>query len=263
MSRRAFSMIGMLMTLLCIGILMAIALPAFQKSMTGIKEEGGKAAVSGWGLQDQVHLYALMQGLNTVGLSTGDGMPVPSEVSGRRDISEDTTANLYSYLVMQRFISPDHLVSPADYMVDPDDDYDWSAYDPRAGVYWDPSFEADLTDISNVSYAHMPLYGDRLKDNWGSRMRLSSSFPLFGNRGPEDGIETEESYACFDGRWGGYVAFGDGHIEFLDSPAAFRGGIRGGGPDELFSIDDTTRHADAILGFTYRMHADGPELQWD
>ena len=256
-------MVGMLMSLLCIGVLLAILLPSMQKSLTGLKEEGGKAAVSGWGMHDQVNLYALMQGLNVAGLSSGEGMPVPSEVSGSRDIGEDTTANLYSLLVMQRYVTPDKLVSRADYMVDPDEDYNWAAYDPRGGVYWDSSFEANLNDISNVSYAHMPLYGDRLKNNWGSRMKLSTSFPLFGNRGPEDGIETEESYACFNGKWGGYVAFGDGHVEFLGSPSAFRGSLNRGGPDGLFSIDDTTRHSDAILGFTYRMEADGPVLQWD
>ena len=263
MTRRAFSMIGMLMTLLCMFMLMAIAIPAIQQSMTGLKEDGGKVPVSGWGMQDQVNLYALMQGLNTTGLSTGEGMPVPSEVSGSRDSSEDTTANLYSLLIMQRYVSPEKLVSKADYMVDPDDDYDWSVYDPREGIYWDSSFSADLADISNVSYAHMPLYGDRLKDHWGANMSLSSRFPLFGNRGPEDGIETEESYACFDGKWGGYVAFGDGHVEFLGSPSAYRGNLKSGGVDGLFSIDDTRRHSDAILGFTSRMRSDGPVLQWD
>ena len=256
-------MIGMLMTLLCMFILMAIAIPAIQQSMTGLKESGGKAAVSGWGMQDQVNLYALMQGLNVSGLSSGEGMPIPSEISGRRDISEDTTANLYSLLVMQRYIAPEKLVSKADYMVDPDEDYDWTVYDPREGIYWDDSFKANLEDISNVSYAHMPLYGDRLRDNWGANMSLSSRFPVFGNRGPEDGIETEESYACFDGKWGGYVAFGDGHVEFFNSPASFRGSRSGGGPDGLFTIDDTSRHSDAILGFTYRMEPGGPVLQWD
>ncbi|MCH2134497.1 MAG: hypothetical protein MK116_12185 [Phycisphaerales bacterium] len=251
----------MLMTLICIGVLLAIALPALQQGMTGMKEGGGKAAVSGWGLQDQVNLYGLMQTLNVQALGSNEGFPQPSVISGSRDISEDTTANLYSYLVMQRYIQPSQLVSRSDVVwVEPDEDYDWSAYDPRGGVYWDPSFSADLSDISNVSYAHMPLYGDRLRDRWG---KLSSSFPMFGNRGPEDGIESMESNACFDGFWGGYVTFGDGHVEFFDSPDSFRRSLDGGGADGLFSVDDEDRHADAILGFTYRMDRGGPVLQWD
>ena len=40
---------------------------------------------------------------------------------------------------MQRYITPDQLVSPADF-VDPDQDYDWTLYNPRERVYWDPSF---------------------------------------------------------------------------------------------------------------------------
>jgi competence protein ComGC len=258
---RGFSMVGMLFSLLCIGILLAIAIPSMQQSMTGIKEGGGKAAISGWGVQDQVNLYGLMQALNVQALGSGEDLPVPSEASGSGDISENTTANLYSLLIMQRYVSPEKLVSKADFVVEPDDDYDWSAHDPRNGVYWDSTFSADLDDVSNVSYAHMPLYGDRLRDQWGRG--LSTSFPTFGNRGPRDGIETEESYACFNGLWGGYVAFGDGHIDFLDSPDAFRGGLRRGGPDGLFTIDDEVRHADAMLGFTSRMDSDGPTLQWD
>lgn len=261
MNRTGFSMIGLLFSLACMAILIAIAVPSMHQSMTGLKEDGGKAAVSGWGMQDQVRLYGLMQSMNAQGLSSGDGYPQPSKVTGSGDLSEDTTANLYSYLVMQRYITPDQLVSPADFFTDPDEDYDWTLYSPRDRMYWDPSFSADLSDISNVSYAHMPMYGNRLRENWGSRMSLRSSFPILGNRGPRDGVESQDSYACFDGLWGGYVAFGDGHVEFLQTPGSFRGGQ--GMNDGLFTIDDESRHGDAILGFTSSMGPDGPVLQWD
>ena len=101
--------------------------------------------------------YGLMQSLNAQGLSSGEGYPQPSRITGGRDIFEDTTANLYSYLVMQRYITPDQLVSPADFVTDPDQDYDWTLYNPRERVYWDPSFSADLSEVSNVSYAHALL----------------------------------------------------------------------------------------------------------
>ena len=256
MSRRGLSLVGMLVTLMCLAMLLAIALPSIQQSVTGIKEEGGKAAVSGWGVQDQLNLYALMQSLNVAALGSNEDFPRPSELSGSRDLGDDTTANLYSLMVMQRMISPKQLVSKVDTLVEVDDDYDFLQYDPRSRVYWDPAFSADLDDISNVSYAHMPLFGDRLDRHWGPQ--LSTSFPLFGNRGPRDGIETDESYACFNGLWSGYVAFGDGHVEFLDSPGQF-----GNGPDGLFRMDDPDRHADAILGFTSAMDESGPTLQWD
>ena len=246
----------MLMALACMAVLLAIAIPSLQQSMTGIKEDGGKAVVSGWGLQDQMNLYALMQSMNVAALGGNQDYPRPSEISGSRDLTEDTTAHLYSVLVMQRLVTPEQLVSRADTLVEVDRDYDFRCYDPRSRVYWDPSFSADLDEDSNVSYAHMPLFGDRLRDQWGAN--LSTGFPLFGNRGPRDGIETEESWACFNGLWSGYIAFGDGHVEFLGSPGAFR---RGG--DGLFQIDDDNRHADAILGFTSAMDEDGPTLQWD
>jgi len=106
------------------------------------------------------------------------------------------------------------------------------------------------------------LYGERDK-NWSSQL-MDSSFPIFSNRGPEDGIASRDSLACDadTGRWAGYVAFSDGHIDLINGVA---GATRhsADGPDAFFHIDDDRRHADAILGFTEMMRQGGPVLQWD
>ena len=132
-----------------------------------------------------MQLQALGQVMLTQGLGGGmDSMyPRPSTANGSRDSSFDTTANLYSLLVMERLTMPKHLVRKGDRgYVEVDADYDWTTYSPRNNVYWDPSFVADLDRLSNVSYAHMPLTGRRVEDQW--RTSMSSDFLLFGSRSP-------------------------------------------------------------------------------
>lgn len=257
-STRGLSLVGLLVSLVCMVVLLSLTLPALRTATTGQTATGRQAPNSAFGGVDMMYLQALGQVMN----SHVDGAwPKPSQATGSRDMSEDTTANLYSYLIMQNMTSPKQLVSKGDRgNVEIDTDYRSTLYDPSNRVYWDPSFAADLHDVSNVSYAHMPLTGDRLDKYW--RFSMSSAFPLFGNRGPQDGIETADSATCHNGFWSGRVIFGDGHIEFLETPASFSS-RSSRGVDGLFRIDDPQRGSDAILGFSEAIDEDGVNLQWD
>jgi len=215
-------------------------------------------------MTDMFNLQQLMQSLNAGslgGLRSGDGFPRPSAETGRAE--DDTTANVYSLLIARRVVSPEALVSPLDQAwVEVATDYDWGSWQGSDDPPWDQRFSADLEDVSNVSYAHLVLYGDR-DVHWSTR-RLDSAMPIFSSRGPQDGIEDTDSLTCdpATGRWSGHVVFGDGHVELINGAGdAVRRGR--GGEDHYFRIDDEDRHRDAILGFTSEMTSDGPILQWD
>ena len=179
----------------------------------------------------------------------------------------DTTANLYSVVIMQNYFSPEMCIGRNEKSshVTVDDDYNWDAYQPNDNVYWDSGFTADLEGVSNVSFAHMPLYGKRLRHEW--REPLNNLFPVLSNRGPRDGDDpdsiTYQIYKPHDA-WYGNIIFNDNHIEMTGKMTA--GQITIGDqlmPDNIFRVDDPAEHADAILSFTKEMKEDGPVLQWD
>jgi hypothetical protein len=259
--RRGFSLVGLLVSVAIMVVLYAIFAQSLKGIGSGTSDSGKAVPVNKGRVADMFQLQQLMASLNTAGLGSGGAFPRPSELTG--DASDDTTANVYSLLVAQRITPAEVLISPLDNAIaEVYTDYDWSGWDPSSGVRWDTGFSADLDDYTNVSYAHLVLYGDRDK-NWSSR-HMDSSFPIFSNRGPEDGIASRDSLTCDadTGRWAGYVAFGDGHVDLINGVTnATR--HTGHGPDAFFRIDDERRHTDSILGFTEFIDADGPTLQWD
>ncbi len=258
--RRGFSILGLLIAVACMFVLYAIMAESMTGPVTGVSKDGSYVANSGPRMQDMMQLRQLMQSVQMKAGADAGEYPRPSQRT--KDIQDDTTANLFSLLVAERYVSPEALISPMDSgLVEPITDYGWGSWDPTNGEFWDSGFKSDLDDVSHVSYAHMVLHGNRLS-HW-SAGNMTSDFPLVGNRGPRDGIESTESWACLEnGTWAGQIAFGDGHIDlFIGAPKAVRGGRHGA--DHFFRIDDEDRHEDAILGFTSEMDESGPTLQWD
>lgn len=257
---RGFSLVGMLVTLACIAVLITILATALNRATTG---EGSANENTLRSAQDKLALYALYQSM-AVGARDFDGwFLVPSVVSGTHAPAEDTTANLYSAMVMARYITPTQLISANEYStyVWVDENYDTGAYDPHAGVYWDPTFKADLDGESNVSFAHVPLFGERFEANW--KPFADSAFPLLGNRGPKDGILDPSSFTLGrNGTWGGHVVFGDGHIDFRSSFTLARTAADGAA-DNIFSMQDGADGADAVISFTKSVSDAGPVLQHD
>lgn len=265
-SRRAYSLIGLLVTLVCIVVLFAIGMSALNKAVTG---EGSVQPGTVRSVEDQLALTALAQSMvaNADQGSRRSDFIRPSALTPDQDPALDTTASLFSVMVAKRYISPKQLLSGNEYnpYVEVDDDYDYTAYQPASGQYWDPGFMADLDDLSNTSFAHMPLIGERMERFW--QASFDSTFPLVGNRGPRDGVYDPDSYTLgADGTWAGHLVFGDGHVEFIDTftPAGlvFERG-RETVADNVFAMEDGPDGADAVISFTRSMGEAGPELQHD
>jgi hypothetical protein len=199
-----------------------------------------------------------------------NGVRVPAR--GEEDITQNTTANLFSLGVMQNYFAPELCVSPQEpsqrVIVLDTSTYDWKQYRPASGVYWDTAFKADLTDVSHVSYAHMPLFGKRRELYWCDRM--NTTFPIIGNRGPLNGVHNPQSVTNRihppGDRWNGYVCFIDNHVDQLSTFTPDGLSFTQDGkevPDNIFAVEDGAAGADAILSFTTKMTKDGPVLQHD
>lgn len=257
--RRGFSIIGLLVSVACMLALTAILLEGMSSGGAAVGTGGGKGRGgvmgSAMGLTDSLNLSQVYQTLHARRASSPrEGFPHPSKYTN--DPSDDTSAALWSLMLAQNMFQPKMLVSALDGgYVEEYERYDFGAIDPGDGYYWDPGFSADLHDVSNVSFAHVPLHGRR-KEHW-TGWKMDSSFPLIGNRGPEDGVESYDSVTCPDGRWQGAVVFGDGHVATLKGAGSFQGGR-----DNLFMLEEDGG-SDAMLGFTESMRSSGPRFIWD
>jgi len=184
-----------------------------------------------------------------------------------KDMTRNTTANLFSAMVMANYVPCKQLISGNEYSgyVTEMREYDATLYNPQNDVHWDPSFKADLGQLSHTSFAHVPLFGERFDREWQNTM--NSAFPLLGNRGPKDGRENPQSYTYGrNGKWGGHLLYGDGHVVFVESFTPDGLAFESNGkrfPDNIFFMDDEPEGGDAIITFTKGMTKDGPQVQFD
>ena len=260
---RAFSLVGMLVTLACMLVLITIGMSSLNKAVTG---EGSAVEGTVHSFEDQFVLFALHRSLY-IGSEDYHGRFITPSVLTGGDGQEDVTANLFSAMVMQQYTAPAQLVSANEFSgyVDEMDDYDFTVYRPGDGVYWDSRFMADLADLSHVSFAHVPLFGERFERHW--KGDLGATFPIVSNRGPKDGIHDPGSLTYGRNQtWGGHVLYGDGHTDFLHAFTAGnifyeRDGRRQA--DNIFALEDGPAGRDAILSFTRTMTEGGPVLQHD
>lgn len=197
------------------------------------------------------------------GLLSLDGLLQPID----ERIGDNTTANVMSMLVMQKYFPTSVLVSPREQSpnVDEYDDYDFNAYAPADGMHWDTGLRADLSKQSHVSFAHLPLFGERMETQW--RETFDSRYAVLGWRGPADGIVNSKSYTCFDGEWVGNIVYNDNHVvvENTMTPNERRPGVTDGDEplDNIFAMEDGPAGGDCVLAFTKSMSEGGPVLQYD
>jgi prepilin-type processing-associated H-X9-DG protein len=254
-----FSLIGLLAAIVIIVILIAIAVPSLQNAVGPTGSGGGVQENQISTHSDRMNLDSIYKSMIMMEMEFGGHLPAPSLIAGSRDKSQDTTANFYSMLVARAGVPPSILISENEqsFNVNPDEDYNITSYNPSSGTYWDPSFKADLLSESNVSFAHMPLLGDRFDQGWIKGG--PSMMPVIGNRGPKDGVGAGDS--IFVGvAWAGNVVYADGHIDFTYAcavPTLY------GGSDNLFSVESGAHGLDAILSFTSAISEQGFELQFD
>jgi hypothetical protein len=257
-------MVGLLISMVCIVVLFAILMNSMNKAVTG---QGSAVKGTVRSFEDELTLTGLYQSmLVNAGDNKGQFL-TPGELGGRSDAAKNTTANLYSAMVMEQYTSCKALISANEYSgyVQEKLDYNHAAYNPSAGVFWDPTFVADLARFSNVSYAHMPLCGERFRRKWQNTM--DSSFPLVGNRGPKDGVNDPNSWTYGrNGQWGGHFVFGDGHVQFRNSFDLSGHTLLIDGqsvPDNVFNMQSGFKGDDAILSFTEAMSGENVKLQYD
>lgn len=179
---------------------------------------------------------------------------------GAEDYALNTTAHLYSALIGAEYCNAPVVISlnePSEHVV-VKSDYNYNAYDPANDSYWDTTFAADLHDVSNASYAHLPIPGKLGAAYWNDT--VNPRIPILSNRGPKDGTDPSSiTYRIHGSRrkWIGNVVFADNHVEVMESVWLDHGnGLR----DNLFAISNDM---DAILSFTKSISADGFELDWD
>ena len=179
----------------------------------------------------------------------------------------DTTANLYSVLIMHNFYLPELCVGPTEPSknVSIIKNYNYDAYNPLENIHWDDSFSADLDAKSHVSYAHMPLFGERMTRHWQDSMNMK--FPIISNRGPKDGDDPNSITLKIHGKsnqWVGNVVFNDNHVEVKRNMVIEMKDKDGKTfKDHIFKFDQEKDGFDAILTFTKAMTEDGPVTQWD
>lgn len=253
-STRGFSLIGLLITMVCIVVLMYLLMSSMNTAVTGA---GNTLPGTVHSVKDELHLASLFRSIMANARDNGGSYLVPSEVDRSRDASRNTTASLYSAMIAQNYIRPEDLISANERSgyVQECFNYNFQAYQPAQNKFWDPNFKADLQRGSNVSFAHMPLIGDRFRQNW-SEPRMDSGFALVGNRGPKDGINNPQSLTYGrDGTWAGHIVFGDGHVEFINTFSP-----RG---DNLFAMEKGPQGGDAILAFTPEISSSTVTLQFD
>jgi hypothetical protein len=253
--------VGILVSMAIIVVLFAVLMSAINTAVTG---NGNTRAGTVRGVEDQMKLSSLAMGFMTSGRDLQLAWLEPAKVKDGPGFSANTTAILFSALVMGQNASLENLISSNERnpVVGEMASYNYGAYDMTVGRFYDPAFKADLERGSNVSFAHIPLYGER-KRYW-TEGRMDSFFPLLGSRGPIDGDTSKPSLTYGrDGGWTGFRLFGDGHVEATTSMQVLGRGLDNGEPDNVFKMESGPDGNDCILSFTKVMLMDGPELQFD
>ena len=218
----------------------------------------GKARQNALSLKDKAQLREMHQAMALLNSGLGGDFPTPGLVvlggsQGEEDYGLNHSANLYSLLVAQNYVSPEILVGTTE--VNPSIsvklDYDYGSHDPAAGVFWDPTFVMHIHDPSvgaNGSYAHLAFVGDR-RDRW--RNTMDPAVPIFATRGVENGLgpgnpEYDRSPTLrlhgSPRQWVGHLVFNDNHTETWSSPTisipslVFDDGS-GPRPDNIFAAE--------------------------
>jgi hypothetical protein len=145
--------------------------------------------------------------------------------AGAEDQLANNTANIHSACIAQNYYTPELCVGPTEpsAKVFVKEDFDWVEYRPECGVFWDQSFKCDLQSESNVSFANMPVAGERKLRQW--RESFDPAWAMIGTRGVRNGSLKPE---VFDqsitlrihgdrSTWEGNICFNDNHVEYLNT----------------------------------------------
>ncbi len=196
---------------------------------------------------------------------------------GAEDVEANDHANVHSLAIMENLYPPERCISPAEQSskVVPMIDYDFSRYDVHNAVYWDERFQADLDSRSHVSYAAVPLAGDRKTHQW--KDSRDHRVAAIGNRGPRNG-DADAAADSITSRFHGPSSEWNGNICYHDNSCSYEwsffperlkrvGDVR----DNLFANDtagaDSSRGSDVWLVVVKAQRGDETDttldLSWD
>jgi len=195
--KRGFTLIELLVVMAIIALLIGLLLPALAKARATAKLTKDSTQIRG------IHQSWLVYSREFEGIFPTPGLidrlafnGVEEPGRGAEDEKMNDTARLHSTCVMQNYYSPQLCVGPTEPSgrVAIKDNYNYELYNvvPTVDIYWDDSFEASLTTLSNTSYASMPMALDRKKRQW--RETLDSLWPCVSNRGVKEGSLNDADY---------------------------------------------------------------------
>jgi hypothetical protein len=201
-----------------------------------------------------------------------DGKEIHVYGSGAPDYSQDTSANLMSYLIMQSYLWQDACVSPLENHPSSQvyEQYNFEAYLPNpplgtAPVHWDSGLLFDPSDVGqplHASYANVVLCDNRVRRSW-TTYGVDPSVVMFGSRGPavDQGVGYDRSptlrFIEPKSGWNGNVVLADSSVLTMNSPF-----VTGTNDffDFLFASDDSVAD-DQWLGVTVSSSADCQAVQ--
>ena len=258
--RRGFTIIELMVVVAIIGLLMSLLLPALASSMRNARATKDKAMMKG-----------LQQSLMTSGedfegrfISPQAIIRLPFEQNGRnygyvRDrgpegLAWNSTENLYSTMIMNKYITPDACVSPVDNnawagvkgsVLEPNHGdvgvaYEFDAYDPGNNVdnahtsprgFVDVQFYCMLGDEQPdmASWSNNALIGARTGATWN--LTAGSDRGCWATRGPKcgyrDGSDLHDNSPVLqqlgpEKMFQSHVAYADGAVKMVDNLLAFK-----------------------------------------
>jgi len=225
--KKGFTLVELLVVIAIIVVLIGLLAPALAQALAVTRSTKDSHNIA------QVHKTFIVFSNNSNGRYPTPGLvdrlnPNPG-VYVEQNI-RNTTRNLYSLMIAQEYFNPDILIGPTEVnpVVREKLNYDYTAYNPAAGTFWDQTFDAAIQQsptngVSHTSYAHLAMCGDRKRNYW--RNTNSSIRPIMGTRGPQNGAETGPAYTNSPTlrlhgpkkQWQGNICFADNHMETLSS----------------------------------------------
>jgi prepilin-type N-terminal cleavage/methylation domain-containing protein len=222
--KRGFTLIELLVVMAIIALLIGLLLPALAKARATAKLTKDQTQVRG------IHQSWLVFAREFEGLFPTPGLidrlpfnGVEEPGRGPEDEKQNDTARTHSACIMNNYYTPQLCVgtTEASARVVIMETYNYELYNaiPTVDVYWDDNFDAKLSTLSNVSYASMPIAGERKKRQW--KETLDSAWPILSNRGVKEGSLQDQDYNKSitleihgsSKTWEGNVCYNDNHCE--------------------------------------------------